>query len=170
MNFLTKIILLIGIVIGIRILAWVWAHGSKGKEKLEFPYFKKRYFISKAELLFFKILEQAIEGNYYIFPQVRLSDLIYVKTSKGEYQKYRNKINRKSVDFVIVEKDNLNPLLAIELDDRSHNYKNRIERDDFVKNVFEKAGLPLLRIKCAATYDTQEIKAHIKDYLLGEKK
>ena len=163
MDFLIKVILLIATVIVIRILVWALTYTKKGKKKPKLPYFKKKHFVSRAELSFFRALEQAIEGKYYIFPQVRLSDLVYVKVAKGEYQKYHNKINRKSVDFVIVEKNDLNPLLAIELDDRTHNHKNRIKRDDFVENVFEKVGLSLLSIKCATTYDVQKIRADIEN-------
>jgi len=163
MDLLIRVIQIGVIMLVVRILVWVWMHRRKGREKQKLPYFKKRYFVSEAELSFFKVLEQAIENKYYIFPQVRISDLVYVKTNKEEYQRYHNKINKKSVDFVIVEKSNLNPLLAIELDDRSHDNKKRIERDDFVKNVFKEVGLPLLRIKCAATYDVQKVRTDIEN-------
>lgn len=116
---------------------------------------------------FFKALEQAIENKYYIFPQARLSDLVCVRSGTGKYYKYHNKINRKSVDFVIAGKSNLNPLLAIELDDSSHNYQNRIQRDNFVENVLKDTGLPLLRIRCVASYNVQEIKALINKQIVN---
>ncbi len=72
-------------------------------KKLEFPYFKKKYFLTNTEREFFKILEEAVANEYYIFPQVHLSKILFVKNGK-EYYKYRNKIDRKSVDFVILEK------------------------------------------------------------------
>ncbi len=158
-------IIIIITVLFILISLWLLVYIKKAKGKSKYPYSKKDYLLSKAETSFFRVLEQAIGNKYYIFPQVHLSDLVYVKSSRGEYYKYFNKIDRKSVDFVLAEKNNLTPVLAIELDDNSHNYKNRIDRDNFVEDVFKNAGVPLLRIKCVASYDIQKIRTRIEEII-----
>ena len=84
--------------------------------------------------------------------------------------KYRNKITQKSVDFVIVEKNYLNPLLAIELDDSSHNRKDRIKRDNFIEKALKDAGLPLLRIKRKQSYNVHEISSLIYNILDNKEK
>lgn len=137
-------------------------------KKIEFPYLKKKYFLTNAEREFFKILEEAIEDEYYIFPQVHLSNILFVKNSRG-YYKYLNKINRKSVDFVILEKNSVSPLLAIELDDSSHDLEERKKRDNFVEKVLEGTGIPLLRIRARKSYgasrnqNVQELKILIQN-------
>ncbi len=144
---------------------------KKGKEKeSKLPYVKKNYLLTKAEKDFFRILEQVIENKYYVFPQIHLSQLLLVKTERQERLKYRNKITQKSVDFVIVEKNYLNPLLAIELDDSSHNRKDRIKRDNFIEKALKDAGLPLLRIKRKQSYNVHEISSLIYNILDNKEK
>jgi very-short-patch-repair endonuclease len=157
------------IIIIIFIIVVAALSGDKGGVEKKLPYVKKDYFLTKAELDFFRILEKAIENKYYIFPQANLSDLLFVKTKKAEYYKYRNKIDRKSVDFVLVEKENLKPLLVIELDDNSHSYRKRRERDNFVEKAFKDAGLTLLRIGYRRNYDAQELSNTINNAIDSNK-
>jgi hypothetical protein len=155
------------IIVSVVVIAVIF--GKEGGAKKKLPYAKKDYFLTKAEVDFFRILEKATENKYHIFPQVSLSDLLFVKAKKDEYYKYRNKIDRKSVDFVLAEKEKLKPLLAIELDDSSHNYGKRKERDTFVEKVFEDAGIILLRINYKRNYNIQEISEIINNIINGDK-
>lgn len=43
----------------------------------------------------------------------------------------------------------LEPVLAIELDEKSHQRKDRKDRDAFVDQVFQAAALPLLHVPAA---------------------
>jgi len=52
----------------------------------------------------------------------------------------------------------MDPRLAIELDDRSHQQADREERDAFVDEVFRAAGLPLVHIPAAKGYQVDEIR------------
>ena len=154
MKIFIPIIIIISVILVIKFLIAI------ERKKTKFPYLKKKYFLTNVEREFFKVLEEAIKNEYYIFPQVNLSNLLF--TEKGEeYYKYHNKIDRKSVDFVIIEKNYLAPLLVIELDDSSHNLEKRIERDDFVEEVLKEAEIPLLRLKTKELYNVSEIASLI---------
>jgi hypothetical protein len=50
---------------------------------------------------------------------------------------------------------------CLELDDTSHNRKDRIERDVFVNGAFEQAGVPLLRVPTQKYYDIQKLRQSI---------
>lgn len=150
------------------IIVWIIKEYWRGEEK-NLPYFKRNYLLSKAESSFFRILEQATENKYYIFPQIRISNLLYVRTKGRSYYRFLNKIKYKSVDFVLTDKDYLNPLLAIELDDSTHNRNDRMERDDFVEHAFYDADFPLLRIEYSLTYDIPKLKARIEELIAGKK-
>jgi len=52
----------------------------------------------------------------------------------------------------------MEPKLAIELDDKSHQRKDRQERDAFVDEVFRAAGLPLVHIPAAKGYQVDEVR------------
>ena len=126
------------------------------------PYVLKGCLISKAERSFFGVLEQVTDSSkYYLFPQVSLGNLVDVEKGTRPYQTHRNRVDRKSLDFVLCDRSTLSPVLAIELDDSSHDREDRQERDAFVDRVLAKAGLPLLHIRAQAAYDPKQLAASI---------
>jgi len=109
------------------------------------PYTKKTSVMTQAEKQYFLRLQQTYGNQYYIFPQINLDKLIKV-TDKRNFYSYFNKINRKSVDFVIVNKNTLETIKVIELDDYTHKWSTRIKRDYQVNKIFEKVGIPIEHI------------------------
>lgn len=129
------------------------------------PYIKKPYFMTKAENICFRILETITPKGYLVIPQVNLDKLLYVEKDLYYWKTYRNKIVRKSVDFVIIDRKYFVPILAIELDDYSHKSYKRIERDLFVEKVFRDAGMKLLRINRQTLRNTRNLKQLIEENL-----
>ena len=135
-------------------------------ESLEFentynlPYLKKKYLLTIAEKNFYEVLKLAIEGSgYYICPKVRVADLLYVNTRiTNRFQFHFNKIVGKHIDFVLCNEYTMTPIIAIELDDRSHDRKDRVERDIFINQAFKSADLRLVRFKVGGSYSLTEIK------------
>ncbi|MFC1759143.1 DUF2726 domain-containing protein [Planctomycetota bacterium] len=130
-----------------------------------FPYQKREALVTRNELLFYRELHSAIDNHWAIFAMVRIADLIQVKTGTQKRQSWQNKINCKHIDFVICDPHHLEPVLAIELDDRSHQRADRVRRDEFVNAALEAAELPLLRIKAAREYFADEIASELETYL-----
>jgi len=128
---------------------------QKPKEERELPYKKKEGLMTKAEKEFFDVLERVASNRYYIIPQVKISNLALVSGTVN-YKTYLNKIDRKTVDFVLFDKQ-FSPVMAIELDDSSHNNTSRRERDNFVDEVMNTIGLKIIHIKTAYTYNPEEI-------------
>ncbi|MFA6982087.1 MAG: DUF2726 domain-containing protein [Patescibacteria group bacterium] len=113
----------------------------------DYEYTKKDYLLTAPEHDLFDTLMKVAGDQYYIFPQVHLSTLFDHKIFGQGWRGALSHIQRKSVDFVICDKEHIKPLLAIELDDSSHDEEDRIERDEEVEGIFEQAGVPLLRFK-----------------------
>jgi very-short-patch-repair endonuclease len=65
------------------------------------------------------------------------------------------------VDFVLCDKNNIKPLLVIELDDSTHTNKHRQERDNFINDVLHDAGLPIFHQKVQNSYNLQETESEI---------
>lgn len=128
------------------------------------PYRLRENFLSAAELTFYRALEQAVSDMYRINNKVRLWDVLYVPRS-DESRKYENKISSKHLDFLLCDPATMQPVLAIELDDISHNRKDRQERDAFVDQALAAAGLPVLHIRAARTYSIAEIQQQIAGLL-----
>lgn len=130
---------------------------EEGNKKL--PYSQRDDFLSESEFSFYKVLIQAVSDRYVICPKVGLQDIFFVTVKdRSKFTTYLNKINRKHVDFLICEKNTMKPFCAIELDDTSHQRKDRIARDTFINKLYEDAGLPLYRFANKSSYVLNEIK------------
>ena len=126
---------------------------------IRFPYRKREFLFTKSEKAFFDVLNPIfMDYNYYVFAKVRIADLLYVPKNSKNSMGFFNKIACKHVDFVICDKDEIIPVLAIELDDSSHNRPDRIERDIFVDKAFRTAKFPILHIPVQKKYDSEELK------------
>lgn len=135
------------------------------KNPVSFPYAKRDAFLSAGEFRFYEVLRLLVPEGYTLIAKVRLGDLFFV-SRPHENRGAQNKIDRKHVDFVICDSSTMQPSLAIELDDSSHERKDRTERDVFVDQVFEAAELPLLHVRVVQTYDATGLEEQIRKRLL----
>lgn len=132
------------------------------EESLHSPYIKKKSHVTEAEFNFNKILHQIVGERYDIQRQVLLSSIVDT-ASPNFYSGYRNynpdrsRIDRKTIDFVLFNKEDLSAYIAIELDDTSHNRPDRYMRDAFVEKVLRETKIPLVRIKTDYSYNPEEI-------------
>lgn len=129
------------------------------------PYEARGQLVTKSELKFYKSLVKAVQDDFEIFAMVRIADLLRVEKGDKNRRKWLNKILAKHIDFVLCDPGSLEPIVCIELDDPSHQRKDRIERDIFVNDAFDSAGLPLLRIPTQPKYRSREIRELIDDVL-----
>jgi very-short-patch-repair endonuclease len=145
------------------LLGWLSPSPRESGTKITFPY-GKRDLLSAAELTFFRVLKSQLPEEWHLVTKVNLADLFFVRQPHRN-QAARNRIDRKHVDFVICEARTMQPLLAIELDDASHERADRIARDQFVDRVFEVAGLPLLHVRFAWAYQPEVLMHAIRQKL-----
>lgn len=130
------------------------------------PYCRRDDFLSAAELSFYRALVSVAGGRAVACPKVNLADIFFVM-KPNENQAYRNKIDRKHVDFLLCSPQTMRPLLGVELDDKSHQRADRQARDEFVNQVFETAGLPLLHVRAQASYNVAELSAALSPHLMA---
>lgn len=130
------------------------------------PYRLRDDFLSPAELNFYRVLQQTVQGQFIICPKVSLGDLFYAKSGdRQDNQGWRNKIDRKHVDFLLCDPRTIKPVLGLELDDASHQQAERQQRDTFVEAVFQAAKLPLIRQRVQTGYNTQELAGLLQPYI-----
>lgn len=133
--------------------------------KPQYKYFRKQFIMTKAENDFYQTLQQAIGSAYIIVPQAHLTLFLDHKVTGQNWKAARSVINRKSVDFLICNRSYYNPLVAIELDDASHNKGDRIQRDELVDAICRDANMPLVRFKWSYQYDSNSILSQLAPYL-----
>lgn len=153
-------IILFLVIVGI-VLATKLGRSSANTRKVfkdnAYSYTAKDLVMTRTEAEFFRKLDRLVQDRYYVFPQVHLSALLDHRV-KGQDWKYAFRhINGKSVDFVLCDRDTLLPTYAIELDDDTHDAKDRQKRDREVERIFEEADLPLIRIRDSRISDSDLI-------------
>ena len=134
------------------------------KIKPKYLYFRKANFMTEREKVFFWKLRSVCGDNLVVFSQVRVSSLLNHKVRGQNFRAALSRINQKSVDFLLCDARDLRPLLAIELDDKTHNLPDRRKRDLEVDIIFENAKFPLLRIQ-SVNIENSELKSKILERL-----
>ena len=142
---------------------------AKPETAMIYPYHLRDYFLSNAEISFYHILRTISAEKAMVLTKVSLGDLFKVKSDDAsKFRIYTNKIDRKHVDFLLCNPKSMIPFLAIELDDKSHERKNRKERDEFIEQVFKAANLPLLRVPVRHTYAVAEVESLLQSYIQSD--
>ncbi len=139
---------------------------ESGKGQSDLPYRLRDNFLSAAELAFYRVLKQAVGQTHSINNKVRLWDVLYVPR-RDDSRTYENKISSKHIDFLLCDPTTMQPVLAIELDDASHNRKDRQDRDIFLDKALTAAGLAILHIKAARSYSIAEVQRQIASVVPG---
>jgi hypothetical protein len=132
----------------------------------EFPYRLRDDFLSPAEFSFYKVFNSIYSTQLTVQSKVRLADIFFVARPNENYT-FFNRIAQKHLDFLICDSRTMKPLLAVELDDSSHNRLERKERDEFLDQVCQVAGLPLVRLPVKREYNTREIEERVSPFLTG---
>lgn len=143
------------------LLLWIWRRMQRPPE-LRFA--RQPALFTPAEIRFLLALQEAVGQEVVIVGKIRLADLIRPRPGQRPPQRQAafNKIRSKHIDFVLLDPADFVPLLALELDDSSHQRPDRVERDRFVDAACADAGLPLLRAPVRARYDSGELRAFIR--------
>ncbi len=130
-----------------------------------YAYRKKQYIMTKSEHNLLRVLEQIFDHRYAIYPQAHLDTFLDHQIAGQDWRAALSTIQRKSVDFLVCDATYGTPVVAIELDDASHNQPSRMERDEKVEAICRQARMPLVRIRWRSAYNVDEIRHNIEQYL-----
>jgi len=152
---LIGLLVLLAIVMGVIKILTAGRRTPKG-----YPYEKEDSLFSPAERSFLGVLEQAVGQHYRVFGKIRLADVIRVKRglARAARQSAFNRIQSKHVDFVACDPKDLTIQFVVELDDKSHTKAKRQNRDAFVNQALDAAGVALFRFPAKRSYSVQEIR------------
>ncbi len=133
------------------------------------PYTRTPALFTPAERSFLGVLDLASGKAFRVFGKVRVGDVLSPRAGqdRSTRQTALNRINRKHFDFILCRPDDLTVLCAIELNDASHQRKDRQERDEFLEKACRSAGLPLILFDARHAYSPMEISARIAEAMAG---
>jgi very-short-patch-repair endonuclease len=123
---------------------WLQQSESSSVQHSDLSYKRKLYFFTRSENEFFGLLQRTLKGrNVVIFPKVRVADVL--ESTSGVLAGF-NRISQKHIDYLVVSLPDFQPVMAIELDDKSHGSQKQQARDAVKDQAFNSAGLPLVRV------------------------
>lgn len=137
------------IFVAIVVILWQVIFSRRSGHAGMSAYEKRKYlFDTTGEYKLFKLLQENFGSDYYVFPQVHYSHIVQARRSLPYRDRlaYWNKINRKSADFVLCDRQEIIPRLVIELDGESHQLRTRQERDAFINDLADVTGLEMLHV------------------------
>jgi len=110
------------------------------------------------EKAFFRTLKDVVDGEYEIFGQIRVTDIIVPKkgASAHSVKKAFNSIEDCYFDFVLCEKTNLAVVCVVQLQDKTHSVRQN-QKDTLIP-ICENLGLPLVRFAITTDYSAEEIQ------------
>lgn len=153
------LILIIAVALILLVLSWIGNKRGSG----EVIYVGKPVLSPWEQRVIQTLMDQLSDG-LHLCPQVRLADIVKVESpDRSAWQGAFNGIASKSVDFVVMDLSNGNPILVIELDDRTHNRTDRQKRDALVNEVLSQACISLVRFKPSGKLD---IRPHLSKELV----
>lgn len=107
--------------------------------------YQAKYLLTKNEWYELKKLQKiAAEKGLVICPKVRLLDIIEPRKGEKDYKSLFYKVQAKHVDFLICDQS-MHIKAVLELDDNSHNQKDRQSRDTFVDQILTSVGYKVIR-------------------------
>jgi very-short-patch-repair endonuclease len=152
-------LLLITVIVLIVLVALAIAFRRRDSTALSdepWPFYEKKLLSEPEQILYHRLVKALPEC--LVLAQVQLSRMLGVRRGSGF--EWRNRISQLSVDFVVCLKDS-SVVVAIELDDSSHESPKRRETDAKKDKALEDAGVPMLRWSVKALPDETAIRAAI---------
>lgn len=103
--------------------------------------FRRRALLSRPEAEFHQRLLAAVGDDHHVFIKLNLNDILAC-THPGD----RWRIAQKHVDFVVVDPDSLDVVVAVELDDPSHEDPVNALHDQAKDHFLGEAAIPVARV------------------------
>lgn len=125
---------------------------------------RKASILTRNEEKLYRSLLSALRSDYQVMSKVRLWDILWLTNEPPDRKQHLGRLSCRHVDFLICEPLTLKPLLAIELDDHSHQNAYAQESDRYKNELFAAARLPLLRLP-HSNYPPRQLRNKIEEGL-----
>jgi len=150
---LPVVLSLVGVLVLIGLTVFIKSLDTReySKTKADLQYRAVSSVFDKREVMLFQELKKQMPDGYYIFPKMRLADIMETTATGREFHGQFNRISKKHVDFLICNQ-NYKPVLAIELNGSSHQTAQARKSDEFKQKTFEAIGLRLEVVQVGSNF------------------
>ena len=131
---------------------------------LAFPFKKKGNLFTPVERSFFGLIEEAVGNEFRILCRVKMSDILIIhqNTDKRISKNAATRAGSKHLDFVLCSKEDMSPVIAIDLVCNTGKDSYKSQRDFYVSGALDAARIPHVRIKVRSGYKVQDIRECIQ--------
>lgn len=138
---------------------------------LAFPFKKNINLFTQVERTFLTLIEEAVGGQFKVLCRVKLNDIVSLRQNadKKTAQAAISRANSRHLDFVLCSKEDMTPVIAIDL---VHNHGKdgyKSQRDWFVSGALDAARIPHVRIRVKSGYKAKDIRDCIEAKLVTQK-
>ena len=98
------------------------------------PYCIRYHFLSPEQATYFKMILSAVGDTFAVCPRVYLADIISVPQDEADH--FMEKLNGIQIDFLMCDKDTLQPLVAVVLSGETDITDDWRDREYFLDDVF----------------------------------
>lgn len=155
------IVMVIAVIFGAAILLGLLGSLNRRKSTDTDEKYSAKNLLSENEKKWFAAFKEAFP-NAHVLAQVALNQL--VKAEGAKWRSAKNKIDPRSIDFVLLS-PNLNVLMAVEIDDRSHRLEKRQADDEKKNKALRDAGIILMRFPALPVPTGENFKKSVVETL-----
>lgn len=138
-------------------------------DDVSFPFMSKSQLFSPVEHQFLDMIEKAVGNEFRVMCRVKLTDILSLRrnTNKKMAKSALLRAGGKQLDFVLVSKIDMTPVLALDLVHSLGKEGHKTTRDFFVTGALDSAGIPHARIKARHGYKIEDIRDCIESKLVA---
>lgn len=131
---------------------------------LAFPFKKEGNLFTPVERTFLGLIEEAVGNEFRILCRVKMSDIltIHQNTNKRISKNAATRAGSKHLDFVLCSKEDMSPIIAIDLVRNTGKDGYKSQRDFYVSGALDAARIPHVRIKVRSGYKVKDIRECIQ--------
>ena len=150
----------LAIILMILLIVVAIAASRLNENNLNFPFKKKTNLFTPTERTFLQLIEAAVGNQYKVICRVKVADILSVRqgTDKKASRAAILKAAGKQLDFVLCSKDDMSPVIAIDLVHNNGKEGYKTQRDWFISGSLDAARIPHVRIKVKSGYKPQDIR------------
>ncbi|MNR76008.1 hypothetical protein D3C72_66610 [compost metagenome] len=156
-----KALVFIGVVLVVLVVFSQFFATKKRTSNPDEEKYSAKNLLSENEKKWFAAFKEAFP-NAHVLAQVALNQL--VKAEGVKWRSAKNKIDPRSIDFVVLSPD-LNVLMAVEIDDRSHRLEKRQADDEKKNKALCDAGIILMRFPAIPVLTGEALKKAVVETL-----
>jgi ssDNA-binding Zn-finger/Zn-ribbon topoisomerase 1 len=136
---------------------------SKGNSGAN-PYERARQLLSSTHAAFFDLLEQALDDRYRVFGNVRLTDVVDIRSdlNRKQRQSALKRLPPFRLDFVICEKENASIVGAVMVEEGETEPGGvRAQQETALDGFLATVGIPIARLSGKRDYSIEDLRIEV---------